>query len=202
MTRACKVPLYFGSTLWSILVSFPFIKTFFLTDIFKKIFARYFNYCSTMIHFFKFIFKQSCLFSFTRHLYCKNEILFHFKTTKISLKEFKLLWIHSDFAFYCRQLAIYLQPTIVYIAIPNSRRGAGVDGSCPPPPQLFLKLNFARYVFLQIRFCVILQGIQNLCSPGTPRIWLGALTTLVYWPDWNLKAHCQVCHNFCHLKAL
>ena len=29
----------------------------------------------------------------------------------------------------------------------------------PPPPPLFQKSNFAANVFLQIRFCVILQGI-------------------------------------------
>ena len=38
------------------------------------------------------------------------------------------------------------------------------------PPLLFLKSYFARVVFLEIRFCVILQGIQNILRPGTLKI--------------------------------
>ena len=42
----------------------------------------------------------------------------------------------------------------------DEKRGSGVQGACgPPPPPLFQKSNFAANVFLQIRFCVILQGI-------------------------------------------
>ena len=37
--------------------------------------------------------------------------------------------------------------------------GPGGFGPPPPPPPLFQKSNFAANVFLQIRFCVILQGI-------------------------------------------
>ena len=42
------------------------------------------------------------------------------------------------------------------------RGGVGYRGlmvPLPPPPPLFQKSNFAANVFLQIRFCVILQGI-------------------------------------------
>ena len=38
-----------------------------------------------------------------------------------------------------------------------------------------LKSYFARDVFLEIRFCVILQGIQNFFGPSTPRFSSGAL---------------------------
>ena len=41
-------------------------------------------------------------------------------------------------------------------------------------PLLFLKLYFARVVFLEIR-CIILQGIQNFFSPGSPRNLSGVL---------------------------
>ena len=34
---------------------------------------------------------------------------------------------------------------------------------------LFLKSNFARNVFWEICFCVIIQDIRNFLGPGTPR---------------------------------
>ena len=40
---------------------------------------------------------------------------------------------------------------------------------------LFQKSYFARNVFLEIRFCIILQGIQNFFGPGTLGISSGAL---------------------------
>ena len=40
---------------------------------------------------------------------------------------------------------------------------------------LFLKSYFARGVFMEICFCIVLQGIQNFFGPSTPRILLGAL---------------------------
>ena len=42
-------------------------------------------------------------------------------------------------------------------------------------PHFFLKLYFARGVFLEIHFCVILKGIQNVFGSGTPRISSWAL---------------------------
>ena len=42
-------------------------------------------------------------------------------------------------------------------------------------PQLFLKSYFARDVFLEICFCVILQGIQNWFGTNITRILSGAL---------------------------
>ena len=47
----------------------------------------------------------------------------------------------------------------------------GGQGGMPP---LFLKSYLARDVFLEIQFCVILQGIQNVFGPGTPRVLSGA----------------------------
>ena len=41
-------------------------------------------------------------------------------------------------------------------------------------PPLFLKSYFARDVFLEIRFCVVPQSIQNFFRPCTPRISPGA----------------------------
>ena len=46
---------------------------------------------------------------------------------------------------------------------------------------LILKSYFARNVFLEICFCVILQGIQNCFVPCTPRISLGALKCLSFF---------------------
>ena len=49
-------------------------------------------------------------------------------------------------------------------------------GPIPPPsPPLFLKSYFAKDIFLKIRFCVILQIIQNNLGPDNPKIWLGTL---------------------------
>ena len=45
----------------------------------------------------------------------------------------------------------------------------------PLPPPLFLKSYFAKDIFLKIRFCVILQIIQNILGPDNPKIWLGTL---------------------------
>ena len=48
----------------------------------------------------------------------------------------------------------------------------------------FLKLNFGRNIFLKIHFCVILQGIQNIFGPGTPRISSAAglrMSLYVFW---------------------
>ena len=42
-------------------------------------------------------------------------------------------------------------------------------------PSLFLKSHFARNIFLEIRFCVILQGIQNFFGSGSPKISFGGL---------------------------
>ena len=44
--------------------------------------------------------------------------------------------------------------------------GGDQRGPCHP---LYLKSCFARKVFLEISFCVILQGIQYPFGPGTPR---------------------------------
>ena len=38
---------------------------------------------------------------------------------------------------------------------------------------------FARDVFFEIHFCVILQGIQNFFGPCTPRIFLGTLAVII-----------------------
>ena len=54
------------------------------------------------------------------------------------------------------------------------RRGGGGGGGQGGMPPLFLKSYFARDVFLEIQFCVILQGIQNVFGPGTPRVLSGA----------------------------
>ena len=51
-------------------------------------------------------------------------------------------------------------------------KGEGTGGHDPP---LSLKLYFPRDVFLEIRLCVILQGIQNFFSPGTPKFLSRAL---------------------------
>ena len=51
----------------------------------------------------------------------------------------------------------------------------GPEGHAPPPPLLFFKLDFSRDVFLETRFCVILQGIQNYFDLGNSRISSGAL---------------------------
>ena len=44
----------------------------------------------------------------------------------------------------------------------------------------FLKSYFAKDVFLEILFCVILQGIQTFFGPGTPRISSGAWTSFKF----------------------
>ena len=50
---------------------------------------------------------------------------------------------------------------------------------------LFLKSHFARKVFWEICFCVILQAIRNFFGPGTPRILSGACIlygkTVIIW---------------------
>ena len=43
--------------------------------------------------FLKLYLSKVALFSFTRHFYCKNEMLYHLNTMKTSLKEFELLGI-------------------------------------------------------------------------------------------------------------
>ena len=43
---------------------------------------------------------------------------------------------------------------------------------------LLLKLYFAGNFFLEIYFCVVLQGIQNFFGPSTPRISSGTLFLL------------------------
>ena len=53
---------------------------------------------------------------------------------------------------------------------PWQRRDQGGHGLT-----LFLKSYFPRDVFLEIGFCVILQGIQNFFGPVTPRSSLGPL---------------------------
>ena len=55
-------------------------------------------------------------------------------------------------------------------------RGPRTPGPLAPP--LFLKSYFSEKGFLEIRFCVILQGIQNFFGPGTPRILSEALNSL------------------------
>ena len=56
--------------------------------------------------------------------------------------------------------------------------GAGVHAP-PPPPHFFLRSYFAGDVFLEIYFCVILQGIYpKLFWLGTPRILSGALNDM------------------------
>ena len=42
-------------------------------------------------------------------------------------------------------------------------------------PSIFVKLYFVRFVFLEIPFCVTLQGIRNFFGLGTPRILLWIL---------------------------
>ena len=48
--------------------------------------------------------------------------------------------------------------------------------SKPCSASLFLKLYFARDIFLEIHFCVILQGIQNFFGPDTAKISSEALS--------------------------
>ena len=57
----------------------------------------------------------------------------------------------------------------VCIYRPPDERGRP-EGPCYP---LYLKLHFARKVFLDIRFCVILQGIRYSFGTGTPRTTRG-----------------------------
>ena len=49
----------------------------------------------------------------------------------------------------------------------------GLGGGHGPPP--FMTSYFAEDVFLEIRFGVVLQGIQKLIIPSTPRIFMRAL---------------------------
>ena len=46
----------------------------------------------------------------------------------------------------------------------------GTGDMPPPPPTLFLKSYLARNAVVEIRFCVILQGIQNIFGLATHRI--------------------------------
>ena len=59
---------------------------------------------------------------------------------------------------------------------PLTKGREGKQGGHGTP--LFLKLYFARDVFLKICFCVILQGIQNFFRPCTPGILSKALEKL------------------------
>ena len=59
-------------------------------------------------------------------------------------------------------------------------RGEKERAGGPWPSPLFLKLNFARDVFLGIRFCAFPQGIQNFFNPGIPKIFSGGLRTIVW----------------------
>ena len=59
-----------------------------------------------------------------------------------------------------------------YYRPPNKGKKGEAWGPCP---LLFLKLYFAKNVFLEIRFCIIFQGIQNFFGFDTPRILSGAL---------------------------
>ena len=66
------------------------------------------------------------------------------------------------------------------------RRGEETGGPAhplPPPSHAhthtFYETYFAWDVFLEIYFCVILQGIQNTFGSGTPRFSSGALLYLL-----------------------
>ena len=62
------------------------------------------------------------------------------------------------------------------------RKGAGRGGG--HVPHWNLKLYFARNVFLEIRFYVIHEGIQNFLSPSTPKILSGGLHLLGVASKW------------------
>ena len=49
-----------------------------------------------------------------------------------------------------------------------------------PRPYFFLKVYFARDIFFEVCFCVILQDIQSFFRPGISRISSGALSTNIW----------------------
>ena len=56
--------------------------------------------------------------------------------------------------------------------------GGGFAGGAMAPT--FLKSYFVKDVFQEIRFGVILQGIQNVFDPGTSRISFGFLEIWIF----------------------
>ena len=74
---------------------------------------------------------------------------------------------------------------VIYIYIYFRSLDEGAGGGYVAMPPLFLKSHFPRNAFWEICFCVIIQGIRNIFSPGTPRILSGACMlygkTVIIW---------------------
>ena len=69
-------------------------------------------------------------------------------------------------------------------------KDGGTRGACPPP-SLFLKSYLVRDVFLEIRFYVIPQGIQNFLGPNTHR---GPCLLLSYAVCFKTKIYSKFFH--------
>ena len=103
---------------------------------------------------------------------------FQFKKISIKMKNFKTFYEAQKWAALRKLFTPSHQIKAFYVLGTNifSRRYASRNGAVQMG--FFLRF-FARDIFLEIGFCVILQSIQNFFGPGTTRISSGALNYTV-----------------------